>query len=131
LTGAILKFIHIGFGYIVCANRIVGVFPTKAEQTKRMIRYAKASETYVDMTRGRETKSFILLEDGMLISCAFNPLTVLKRLNEGVTPKDQDWLSTGGGQPVGKETAADLHEIELEIDEEDQEEEEIGEEDSE
>lgn len=78
----ILKFVHIGFGYTICSNRVVGVFPPRAEPTKRMMRLAKTNDTYLDMSRGRETKSYILLEDGTLVGTAFNPLTIYRRLNE-------------------------------------------------
>lgn len=130
MTGAVLKFIHIGFGYILCINRIVAVFPVGAEQTKRLARFARSSETYVDMTRGRETKSFILLDDGMFIACAFNPLTLLKRLNEGIRPKEKPLLSTKGGQPMGRILDGDLGEVGLEITEQ-FDDEDITEEDSE
>lgn len=78
----VLKFCHLGFGYVICTNRVVAVFPPKAEPSKRMMRFAKTNDTMLDMTRGRETKSYILLEDGTLVGVAFNPQTILRRLNE-------------------------------------------------
>lgn len=76
-----LKFVSMGFGYILCANRVVSVLPNRGEQPRRMARFAKKAQTYLDMTRGRETKSFILMDDGSMVGCAFSPPTVLKRLN--------------------------------------------------
>lgn len=77
----VLKFVHVGYGYVLCMNRIVGVFPPRAEPTKRMVRFAKANDTYIDMCRGNETKSIILMEDGTLVGVAFNPMTIYRRLN--------------------------------------------------
>ena len=78
----VLRFAHVGYGYVICANRVVAVFPPRAEPTKRMMRFAKTNGTYLDMTRGNETKSYLLLEDGTMAAVAFNPMTIYKRLNE-------------------------------------------------
>ena len=120
-----LRFVHLGYGFIVCANRIVAVFPPKSEQAKRMMRFAKTSQTYIDMTRGRETKCYILLEDGAYIGCAFNPLTVLKRLNEDPSPRNVEALSSGAGQPM-ESVSDEVEDIDADFYEDDEDEKEGG-----
>lgn len=85
VVGSRLRFFHAGYGHVLCANRIVAIFPVGSGPTRRMMTFAKRTETYVDITRGRETKSYILMQDGVLYGCAFNPLTVMGRIN-GDTP---------------------------------------------
>ena len=93
MSGSTLRFCHVGYGYIICANRVVAVFPPGAEPTKRMMRNAKTNGIFIDMTRGNETKSYLLMEDGAIIAVAFNPLTIQKRLNEDPSVRTRKTLS--------------------------------------
>ena len=93
MSGSTLRFCHVGYGYIICANRVVAVFPPGAEPTKRMMRNAKTNGIFIDMTRGNETKSYLLMEDGSVISVGFNPLTIQKRLNEDPSARTKKTLA--------------------------------------
>lgn len=77
-----LKFVHVGYGYVINANMIVAVMPPNSMPTIRMARWAKTNGSYLDMTRGNETKSYLLTTDGTVVALGFNPLTVYKRLND-------------------------------------------------
>lgn len=96
MSGSTLRFCHVGYGYIICANRVVAVFPPGAEPTKRMMRNAKTNGIFIDMTRGNETKSYLLMEDGSMISVAFNPMTIHKRLNEDPSVRTKKTLAAKG-----------------------------------
>ena len=101
MRGAPLRFMHIGMDYVICANRVVAVLPSDSEQSKRIYRLARTSHTYIDMTRGRSTKAYLMMEDGMLIGTPFNPKTVQRRLMEepdarvsdGVDLNEAPWMT--------------------------------------
>lgn len=59
-----LKFIHIGFGNMLCANKVTGIMPLGSATAKRLIKESKENRQYVDMTSGHAAKSYLLLDDG-------------------------------------------------------------------
>ena len=52
-----LKFIHIGFGNMLCANKVTGIMPLGSAAAKRLIKESKENRQYVDMTSGHAAKS--------------------------------------------------------------------------
>lgn len=80
MTQTPLKFVSLGFGYVVQANNVWGVFKRKAKQSTRMLREAKEQGRYLNCANGREIKSLILLDSGVILGCAFNVITVYNRL---------------------------------------------------
>ena len=75
-----LHFCAIGFGYSICANNVRLVGSVKPKAAQRIIKEAKEQGRWVDATRMRVTKSFILMDDGMVITSPFHPQTLLNRL---------------------------------------------------
>lgn len=75
-----LRFVSLGFGYSVCANKIFCVMPPNSVAAKRRIRAAKEAGNYIDFTFSRATKSIILMDDNTVIGCAFSTNAVLGRL---------------------------------------------------
>lgn len=75
-----LHFCSIGFGYSICANNVRLVGPVKPKMSQRIIKEAKKENRWVDATRQRQTKSFILMDDGMVITSPFHAQTLLARL---------------------------------------------------
>ena len=55
-----LRFIHAGFGNVVCANRVTMLLNPQTANARRLVRAAKESKNrkpaYVDMSFGRATK---------------------------------------------------------------------------
>ncbi len=73
------KLIHIGFGNIVNADKIISVVSPEAAPIKRMVQKAKEDGTSVDATQGRKTKAVIVMENGMLVLSALLPETICGR----------------------------------------------------
>lgn len=76
-----LRFTSLGYGYSVCANRVLAVLVPDAAPSKRCLAQAKDRKRYVDMTSGHGVKALLLLDDGQVVGCAMSPKTVLTRLN--------------------------------------------------
>ena len=81
------KLLHIGFGNIVNADKIISIVSPEAAPIKRMVQKAKEEGTSIDATQGRKTKSVIVMENGMLVLSALLPETIFLR-----TENDSDSL---------------------------------------
>ena len=75
-----LKFVHIGFGYVVCANRILYVIPVRTNQARRMMSKSKKEGKYIDMTGNKPARCIICLESEEVIGSAFGSRTIHRRL---------------------------------------------------
>ena len=73
------KLIHIGFGNIVNADKIISIVSPDAAPIKRMVQKAKEDGTGIDATQGRKTKAVIVMENGMLVLSALLPETISQR----------------------------------------------------
>lgn len=73
------KLLHIGFGNIVNADKIISIVSPEAAPIKRMVQKAKEEGTSIDATQGRKTKSVIVMENGMLVLSALLPETIFLR----------------------------------------------------
>ena len=72
------KLINIGFGNMVNSQKIVAVVNPDAAPVKRMVQSVKGSNSLVDATQGRKTKSVIVTSDDILILSAIQPDTIAR-----------------------------------------------------
>lgn len=75
--------IHIGFGNLVNAARIVAIVNYDTSPVKRMVQNAKEQGTAVDATQGRKTKTVMVLDSGQIVLSALLPETIAGRLSAG------------------------------------------------
>lgn len=75
------KFVNVGFGNIVNADKIVAVVSPDAAPIKRMVQLAKEEGRSIDATQGRKTKSVLISEDHYIILSAIQPDTIGRRLH--------------------------------------------------
>ena len=73
------RLIHIGFGNIVNADKILSIVSPDAAPVKRMVQKAKEDGSSVDATQGRKTKAVIVMENGMVVLSALLPETISAR----------------------------------------------------
>lgn len=85
MTQTPLKFVSLGFGYVIQANNIWAVIKRKSAQSDRILRSAREDGRFLNCTCGREIKSIVLLDNGTVIACAFSVGTVYNRLIKAVT----------------------------------------------
>jgi len=76
------EMLHIGFGGVIAANRILAIVSPDSAPVKRMIREANNASRIIDMTYGRRTKAVIVLDTGHLALAALQPDTIAGRLRQ-------------------------------------------------
>ena len=70
------KLIHIGFGNIINAEKIVAIVSPDSAPIKRMVQGAKEKGTVIDATQGRKTKAVMVMENGSVVLSALMPETI-------------------------------------------------------
>ena len=73
------KLIHIGFGNMVNAEKIIAVVSPDSAPVKRMVQKARELGTAIDATQGRKTKSVLVMENSQLVLSALLPETIAQR----------------------------------------------------
>ena len=73
------RLIHIGFGNIVNAEKLVAVVSPDSAPVKRMIQNARESGMAIDATQGRKTKAVLVMENSQLVLSALLPETIASR----------------------------------------------------
>ena len=76
------ELLHIGFGGVIAANRILAVVSPDPAPIRRLIRQAKEKGLAIDMTRGRKAKAAIFLDSGHIALVALQPETIVGRLRQ-------------------------------------------------
>ncbi len=77
-----MKFINIGFGNIVSANRLIAIVSPESAPIKRIIQDARDTGKLVDATYGRRTRAVIIMDSEHVILSAIQPETVANRLGD-------------------------------------------------
>ena len=76
-----MKFINIGFGNMVSANRIVAIASPDSEPIKRLVRDAKEAGRVIDVSCGRRTRAVIVTDSEHVILSAIQTETITNRLS--------------------------------------------------
>jgi regulator of extracellular matrix RemA (YlzA/DUF370 family) len=77
-----LELLHVGFGGVVAANRILAIASPDSSPIKRLFRAAEERGMIINMTHGRRTKSVIVLDSGHIVLAALQPETITNRLRQ-------------------------------------------------
>lgn len=78
-----MKFINIGFGNMVAADRIITLVSPDSSPIKRLIQDAKDEGRVIDVTCGRRTRAVIITDSDHVILSAIQAETVANRLDNG------------------------------------------------
>ena len=76
-----MSFVNIGFGNMINCDKVCTVVAPEAAPIKRLIQTSKDEGSAVDATRGRKTKSVIVLENKTIVLSALLPETVVSRID--------------------------------------------------
>ena len=76
-----IKFINIGFGNIVSANRLIAIVSPEPAPIKRIVTEARSRGMLIDATYGRRTRAVIVTDSDHVILSAVQPDTVANRLD--------------------------------------------------
>lgn len=75
-----MKLINVGFGNMVCADKIVAIVGSESAPIKRIIRESEDKGMLINATYGRRTRSVIITESGHIILSSVQPETVVSRI---------------------------------------------------
>ena len=76
-----IRFINIGFGSIVSAQRIVAIVGPDSAPIKRIVQEARDRNMLNDATYARRTRAVLVTDSDHVILSAVQPETVAHRLN--------------------------------------------------
>ena len=85
-----MKFVNIGFGNTVCAERIVSVVSPESAPIKRLVIDGKANGTVIDVSCGRKTRSVLITDCGKIILSSLQCETISQRLSGSDSSDNQD-----------------------------------------
>ena len=75
-----MKFFSVGFGNMVCAERIVAIASPDSAPVKRLVQDSKDSGCAIDVTCGRRTRAVLVLDSGHVILSALQTDTISARI---------------------------------------------------
>lgn len=80
--------VHIGFGNMVAAERVVAIISPSSAPVRRMREEARAAGLLVDATHGRKTRSLLVMDSKHVVISAIQPETISARF-EGDDADDE------------------------------------------
>ncbi|MCQ2353951.1 MAG: DUF370 domain-containing protein [Clostridia bacterium] len=85
-----MKFISIGYGNMVAAERIVSLASPDSAPIKRLIQDAKEQGRVIDVSCGRRTRAVIITDSDHVILSALQTETIANRLSSDENEGDSD-----------------------------------------
>ena len=83
-----MKFINIGFGNMVAAERIVAIASPDSAPMKRLVQDSKDDGRAIDVTCGRRTRAVIITDSEHIILSAIQTETIANRLENNAMAED-------------------------------------------
>lgn len=77
-----MKFINVGFGNMIAADRVVALVSPDSAPVKRLITEAREAGRIIDVTCGRRTRAVIVTDSDHVILSATQPETISNRLSD-------------------------------------------------
>jgi len=75
-----MQLCNVGFGNMLNAQRILGVFSPDSQPVKRMSQEAKAGGMLIDASHGRKSRAVLLMDSGHVVLSYLQPETIAARL---------------------------------------------------
>ncbi len=73
--------LEIGFGGCVAADKVLAIIDANTSPAKRMVKQAESAGKLVCATKGRKTKSLIILQGMVVVQCAYKDSSIGKRFD--------------------------------------------------
>ncbi|MBO5050774.1 MAG: DUF370 domain-containing protein [Clostridia bacterium] len=87
-----MKFINIGFGNMVAANRVIALASPDSAPIKRLVQDAKDDGRVIDVTCGRRTRAVIITDSEHVLLSAIQTETISNRLGDSAAASDDEDL---------------------------------------
>lgn len=85
-----MKFINVGFGNLVAADRIVALAGPDSAPVKRLVQDARDTARVIDVTCGRRTRAVIVTDSEHVILSAIQTETIAARLDNAEAGADEE-----------------------------------------
>lgn len=85
-----MKFINVGFGNMIAADRVVALASPDSAPVKRLVQDAKDDGRAIDVTCGRRTRSVIITDSEHVILSAIQTETISNRLENSGDENDDE-----------------------------------------
>mgnify|MGYP003324902456 CR=1 FL=1 len=85
-----MKFINVGFGNLVAADRIVALAGPDSAPVKRLVQDARDASRVIDVTCGRRTRAVIVTDSEHVILSAIQTETIAARLDNAEAGADEE-----------------------------------------
>ncbi len=83
-----MRFINVGFGNMVAADRITILASPDSAPMKRLVQDAKDDGRAIDVTCGRRTRAIIITDSEHVVLSALQPETIANRLENNTADED-------------------------------------------
>ena len=83
-----MRFINVGFGNMVAAERITVLASPDSAPMKRLVQDAKDDGRAIDVTCGRRTRAIIITDSEHVVLSALQPETIANRLENNSADED-------------------------------------------
>ena len=83
-----MKFINIGYGNIVSAERIIAIVSPDSAPIRRLIQESRDKGKLIDSTYGRRTRAVIITDSEHVILSSVQPETMANRIGTSATDED-------------------------------------------
>ena len=87
-----MKFINIGFGNMVAANRVIALASPDSAPIKCLVQDAKDDGRIIDVTCGRRTRAVIITDSEHVLLSAIQTETISNRLGDSAAASDDEDL---------------------------------------
>ena len=85
-----MKFINVGFGNMIAADRVVALANPDSAPIKRLIQDSKDDGRAIDVTCGRRTRAVIITDSEHVILSAIQTDTIANRLDNSADVTDDE-----------------------------------------
>ena len=85
-----MKFINVGFGNMVAADRVVSIANPDSAPIKRLVQDSKEDGRAIDVTCGRRTRAVIITDSEHVILSAIQAETIANRLLDETIGDDEE-----------------------------------------
>ena len=83
------RLVHIGFGNMVTAGRVVAIINPSSAPMRRLREEARDAGLLVDATQGRKARSVLVMDSKHIVISAIQPETIVSRFDGSSEDKSE------------------------------------------
>jgi regulator of extracellular matrix RemA (YlzA/DUF370 family) len=84
-----MRLVNIGFGNMVCIDRVIAIVVPESAPIKRIVGESKERGLCIDATYGRKTRTVLITDTDHVILSALQPETLRRRVENAQDSRDE------------------------------------------